>query len=167
MRTQDSGLSTQHSVLRPRPRRPAGSLAAVPYRELEAALRTESLAAVARRYGVARNTVAYWRRKLQLQPRVWPRPRARPLRLEVLAWLQTQPHGATTPEIARHFARTANVLQRPLRTLEAHGLVTRTLEPIPGRWQTRCRWQAQPGPGDRGAGIGDRGEGGGGRGEGG
>jgi hypothetical protein len=48
----------------PGPKRPSGSLADVPYMELVAALRTLSVHAIARRYGVDRTTVRYWRQKL-------------------------------------------------------------------------------------------------------
>ena len=50
------------------PKRPAGSLADVPYSELLDALRTQTNSALARHYGVDRTTVRYWRRKLLGMP---------------------------------------------------------------------------------------------------
>jgi transposase-like protein len=123
--------------------RPAGSLADVPYRELALALRTESLRAIARRYGVARNTVRYWRQQLAidaLEPA--QAPRGPPLQPQIVAYLATQPGGLMTGELAHHFGETSSVLYRALRTLEKTGQVYRTLHQRAGRWNTYVRWHA-------------------------
>jgi hypothetical protein len=72
-----------------RPRRPARSLADVPYRELETALRTLSLRAVAKRYGVERTTVRYWRDKLMSRQKVM-RTRKGPATGRARAWCACQ-----------------------------------------------------------------------------
>jgi transposase-like protein len=138
----------------PRPktlRRPPVSLAAVPHRELALALRTQSLRAVARHYGVSRNTARYWRDQLGLTSPAVPGHPGRGLGLQprILAYLTAHPEGATRATLATALHDTPLMLYRVLRRLEARGQVTRTLEQIPGRFESQSRWFVAPEPADR------------------
>jgi hypothetical protein len=140
-----------HSALRSRPRRLPGSLAAVPHRELSLALRTQSLRAVAKHYGVSRNTARYWRDQLGLtSPAVPGHPGRGPtLQPLILSYLRAHHEGATRTMLAQALDDTPLMLYRCLRRLEARGLVTRTLEQMPGRFESQSRWFLAPEPADR------------------
>jgi transposase-like protein len=113
------------------------SLADVPYRELAERLRTQSLRQIARHYGVAPHTVRYWRRKLGI-PRLPAPTAARPLAPEILAYLATQPAGATTRDLVRVLAEPSASLYNALQALVAAGAVRCARDPdVPRK---RFRW---------------------------
>src|SRR5262245_62095355 len=127
---------------RPMPRKPYGSLADVPHKELALALRTQSTRQIARSYGVTDGAVRYWREQLQIpmpgreQP---PGPQVLPT---VLAYLQATAAGATTSALCQALGVAKPTLYRALWRLEQDGQVTRTWERMATRWQGQARWYA-------------------------
>lgn len=123
-------------------RRSPGTIGDAPHAQLVLELRTMSLRAVAKKYGVAINAARYWRTQLGIPGPARPPPRAPGLATQLLAWLRGTPGGATTAEVAAMFDRTSAALYPTLVRLERHGLLCRTLEPLPDRCQSVARWHA-------------------------
>jgi hypothetical protein len=114
----------------------------VPYREISAALRTQSLRAIARHYGVTRNAVRYWRTKLGIPP-LDLRPAPCPLDAVVVAALAACPDGATVRDLVQALGKPPGALYPVLTRLVCAGRLQEAVERVPGR-APRRRWMLPP-----------------------